>query len=110
MGRGHTQLTYVSYMIEAVLPSAADGGEGRLLVCCSNAPRGQVCLARWALLLEATIPDGPQIEVSEAWCHKIAQQPCIWQLSNQQLHGRSGGRVGPINMCQFDKWRPVLLL
>lgn len=43
-------------------------------------------------------------------CHKIAQQPCIWQLSNQQLHGRSGGRVGPINMCQFDKWRPVPLL
>ncbi len=70
-------------MIEAVVPSAADGGEGRLLVCCSNAPRGQVCLARWALLLEATIPDGPQIEVSEAWLpqdsaaamHLATQQP-----------------------------------
>ena len=53
------------YVIDAVVPFAADGGEGRLLVCCGNAPQGQVCLARWSLLLEATILDGPQIEVSQ---------------------------------------------
>ena len=61
---------------------AADVGEGRLLVCCSNAPRGQVCLARWSLLLEATIPDGPQIEVSQAYLpqNNAAAMHCATQL------------------------------